>query len=195
MVNTTDADSVPSSYFSVKDQDLNSLEYCEICQQYKAERVHHCSVINKCVYRYDHYCTIVNSTLGLHNYKYFFLFIFYMWISSIVSCYLFYKIFSTFDTSFIPYPLILALTLFFSNILLSLTTYSLYFLITISFNLTTKEFIDYFRQVLETKSFPHNPYCKSVLENWREMLLVPSDKMLIVGFFPTKSTFEKELNN
>ncbi|KAL7720919.1 Palmitoyltransferase [Entamoeba marina] len=153
MVNTTDADSVPSSYFSVEGQDLNSLEYCEICQQYKAERVHHCSVINKCVYRYDHYCTIVNSTLGLHNYKYFFLFIFYMWISSIVSCYLFYKIFSTFDT-----------------------------------------FIDYFRQVLETKSFPHNPYCKSVLENWREMLLVPSDKMLIVGFFPTKSTFEKELN-
>ncbi|KAL7720918.1 Palmitoyltransferase [Entamoeba marina] len=98
MVNTTDADSVPSSYFSVEGQDLNSLEYCEICQQYKAERVHHCSVINKCVYRYDHYCTIVNSTLGLHNYKYFFLFIFYMWISSIVSCYLFYKIFSTFDT-------------------------------------------------------------------------------------------------
>ena len=61
--------------------DGTKYNYCAICQIYKPPRTHHCRRCNRCVLRMDHHCLWINNCVGLHNHKYFFLFIAYAWIA------------------------------------------------------------------------------------------------------------------
>lgn len=51
--------------------------FCKRCQAWKPERAHHCSVSGRCVLKMDHWCIWVVNCVGLLNYKFFLLFIFY----------------------------------------------------------------------------------------------------------------------
>lgn len=53
---------------------------CDKCDTIKPARTHHCSICNDCVFVMDHHCPWVNNCLGLDNYRYFLLFIFYLWM-------------------------------------------------------------------------------------------------------------------
>lgn len=53
---------------------------CDKCESIKPARTHHCSICNECVFVMDHHCPWVNNCLGLDNYRYFLLFILYLWI-------------------------------------------------------------------------------------------------------------------
>lgn len=53
---------------------------CKKCMEVKPARTHHCSICNKCVFLFDHHCPWVNNCLGLENYRYFLLFVFYLFI-------------------------------------------------------------------------------------------------------------------
>lgn len=63
--------------------DTSKHNYCAICEIYKPPRCHHCRRCNKCVLRMDHHCLWINNCVGLHNHKYFFLFIWYAWLAFI----------------------------------------------------------------------------------------------------------------
>jgi len=55
---------------------------CGSCNEIKPARTHHCRTCNRCVISMDHHCPWVNNCLGLENYRYFILFIFYLCIGS-----------------------------------------------------------------------------------------------------------------
>lgn len=53
---------------------------CSTCNFIKPVRTHHCSICNRCVFNMDHHCPWVNNCLGLENYRYFLLFILYLFV-------------------------------------------------------------------------------------------------------------------
>ena len=51
---------------------------CHTCHIARPLRSKHCRVTRKCVLVFDHYCPFVDNTVGLYNYKYFYLFLMFM---------------------------------------------------------------------------------------------------------------------
>uniref|UniRef100_A0A7S0X0I2 S-acyltransferase n=1 Tax=Chlamydomonas leiostraca TaxID=1034604 RepID=A0A7S0X0I2_9CHLO len=58
---------------------------CRKCNRPKPPLAHHCSICNQCVLRMDHHCPWMANCVGHYNYKYFFLYLFYMWAGSAYS--------------------------------------------------------------------------------------------------------------
>ncbi|XP_058043228.1 palmitoyltransferase ZDHHC6 isoform X5 [Ahaetulla prasina] len=56
-------------------QDSMYLQYCKICQSYKAPRSHHCRKCNRCVMKMDHHCPWINNCCGFQNHASFTLFL------------------------------------------------------------------------------------------------------------------------
>jgi len=59
--------------------------YCKRCPRdrhgrmpTKPERAHHCKISGTCVLKFDHYCPWINGPVGLHNERYFTLFMVYL---------------------------------------------------------------------------------------------------------------------
>ncbi|VDO14222.1 unnamed protein product [Rodentolepis nana] len=45
-------------------KDQTSLQYCRICDGYKAPRSHHCKACGRCVLKMDHHCPWINTCVG-----------------------------------------------------------------------------------------------------------------------------------
>mmetsp|Transcript_26040 Transcript_26040/g.38530 ORF Transcript_26040/g.38530 Transcript_26040/m.38530 type:complete len:814 (+) Transcript_26040:131-2572(+) len=51
---------------------------CHTCHIVKPFRSKHCKIQRKCVLLFDHYCPFVNNTVGLYNYRYFYMFLVFL---------------------------------------------------------------------------------------------------------------------
>ncbi|XP_029204999.2 palmitoyltransferase ZDHHC6-like isoform X2 [Acropora millepora] len=54
------------------------LQFCAVCNGYKAPRSHHCSKCGRCVMKMDHHCPWINSCVGHMNHRSFILFLFFV---------------------------------------------------------------------------------------------------------------------
>lgn len=53
--------------------DQSDSRYCQFCEIQKIGRIHHCKRCKICVLSYDHFCPWLNSCIGIHNYRLFYL--------------------------------------------------------------------------------------------------------------------------
>ncbi|KAF8582995.1 zf-DHHC-domain-containing protein [Ramaria rubella] len=52
---------------------------CKRCGEHRPERSHHCRICKRCVLKYDHHCPVrINQCVGIHNERYFVLFMVYL---------------------------------------------------------------------------------------------------------------------
>jgi len=73
----------PGSVPEIDDIDASKIPNmgsCKKCNRPKPARTHHCSVCNRCVLAMDHHCPWVNNCVGFRNYRYFFLFMLYIFV-------------------------------------------------------------------------------------------------------------------
>ena len=65
--------------------------YCLHCKELKLILAHHCSIWNDWILMRDHHCPWINNWVGMHNARYFLLFLFYIlwgWIEALIPTYL-----------------------------------------------------------------------------------------------------------
>ena len=73
----------PGSTSSVSNQALqqsvpSTLKWCQRCQKTKPPLSHHCTICKQCVLSMDHHCPWVNTCVGHYNYRFFYLFLFWL---------------------------------------------------------------------------------------------------------------------
>ncbi|KAJ8365220.1 hypothetical protein SKAU_G00140510 [Synaphobranchus kaupii] len=62
---------IPLGWNPENSQDSVYLQFCRVCQGYKAPRSHHCRKCNRCVMKMDHHCPWINNCCGHLNHAYF----------------------------------------------------------------------------------------------------------------------------
>ena len=61
--------------------------YCEICRMMRPARSWHCKKCNVCIIKRDHHCTFLARCIGLHNMRYYILFLGHVMLSGLyLSC-------------------------------------------------------------------------------------------------------------
>eukprot|EP01084_Bolivina_argentea_P161353 280905_1 len=66
------------------DFDPEQCPKCEKCGNFKPPRTHHCSLCGTCTLKMDHHCPWVGNCVGLNNYKFFLIFLFWVSISAAI---------------------------------------------------------------------------------------------------------------
>ncbi|TSK14764.1 Palmitoyltransferase ZDHHC6 [Bagarius yarrelli] len=62
---------IPLKWKPENQQDTMYLQFCRVCEGYKAPRSHHCRKCNRCVMKMDHHCPWINNCCGHLNHAYF----------------------------------------------------------------------------------------------------------------------------
>ena len=61
---------------------------CKYCKEVKPLRTHHCSLCGTCVMKMDHHCPWINNCVGQNNHRYFLLFLFHVFLYTILGCFI-----------------------------------------------------------------------------------------------------------
>nr|XP_033799052.1 palmitoyltransferase ZDHHC6 [Geotrypetes seraphini]XP_033799053.1 palmitoyltransferase ZDHHC6 [Geotrypetes seraphini] len=80
---------VPLGWKPEKPEDMMFLQYCKVCEAYKAPRSHHCRKCNRCVMKMDHHCPWINNCCGHRNHTSFTLFLLLAPLGCIHAAYIF----------------------------------------------------------------------------------------------------------
>ncbi|KAL1122363.1 hypothetical protein AAG570_003768 [Ranatra chinensis] len=76
---------LPLKWLPESARDETYLQFCKICQGYKAPRSHHCKKCGRCVLKMDHHCPWINNCVGHANHAHFTAFLFFSVCGSLQS--------------------------------------------------------------------------------------------------------------
>lgn len=62
--------------------------WCKKCRKPKPVFAHHCHVCNRCVTRMDHHCPWMANCVGHYNYRYFFNFLWWLWLGCLYASFM-----------------------------------------------------------------------------------------------------------
>jgi len=98
---------IPAKYYRF-DPELKAhdvVRYCNQCRCYKSWRAHHCSICKRCVLKMDHHCPWMWNCVGYANYRYFFMFLVYLWVGTLFYVWVGYDaLFQSFRVKSCRYP-------------------------------------------------------------------------------------------
>ena len=82
---------IPFSF--IRNNNINSnirkkWKICKYCKEVKPLRTHHCSLCGTCVMKMDHHCPWINNCVGQNNHRYFLLFLFHVFLYTILGCFI-----------------------------------------------------------------------------------------------------------
>jgi palmitoyltransferase len=60
--------------------------WCNVCQNWKPDRAHHCSELNRCIRRLDHFCPWIGGVVTDTTHKFFVQFAFYAFFYCLFVC-------------------------------------------------------------------------------------------------------------
>lgn len=60
---------------------------CATCETLSPPRSWHCNICNTCILKRDHHCIFTSCCIGHHNYRYFLMFVFYIFAATIYATY------------------------------------------------------------------------------------------------------------
>eukprot|EP00475_Leptophrys_vorax_P003290 TRINITY_DN11928_c0_g1_i1.p1 TRINITY_DN11928_c0_g1~~TRINITY_DN11928_c0_g1_i1.p1 ORF type:complete len:244 (+),score=5.70 TRINITY_DN11928_c0_g1_i1:60-734(+) len=58
---------------------MPAVRWCDKCENVKPPMTHHCHICERCVLKMDHHCPWMHNCIGFRNYRFFFLFLVYLW--------------------------------------------------------------------------------------------------------------------
>ncbi|XP_044760994.1 palmitoyltransferase ZDHHC6 [Coccinella septempunctata] len=66
---------LPNDWAPENINDTKHMQFCKVCNSYKAPRSHHCRKCNRCVLKMDHHCPWINNCVGWGNHAHFIAFL------------------------------------------------------------------------------------------------------------------------
>lgn len=166
---------------------------CHTCQIVRPPRSKHDRVSGKCVLLFDHYCPFVDNTIGLENYKYFYLFLvsmFWALLSFVITLYMYLHRYT--KTHTMPWGFFL-MGLEVSLTLLPITGMALYHTQLSMVNLSTNEHMNvrkysYFFTKKNGEKHFKNPWHKGSVGNFNERMnpsetsyILPLDRQCLLA--------------
>lgn len=167
------------------------------CHVARPPRSKHCRVKHKCTLMFDHFCPFVDNTVGLYNYKYFYLFLLSIFMgvfSFVITLFIYVRRYRAEFGSMPTVTLIVGLEI--CLCLFPVAGLLLYHTQLTGMNLTTNEHINlrkykYFFRVLNGKKQYVNPWSKGFVGNFMDRMN-PSDRsyMMPAEFQPLTTGVE-----
>jgi palmitoyltransferase len=87
VVNMTRGALTDTTIYSIELQikQLPEWKYCSHCEQYAPPRSYHCYACDKCILKRHNHCLFLGKCVGYKNYRFYLLFILYVWLGAVYS--------------------------------------------------------------------------------------------------------------